>query len=58
MHLLSSLLKKVNTAPSVTYLNLAASLFLVSVKYYMTIFNNWWLEGRFDDWRQEFLVER
>lgn len=57
-HLLSSLLSKTNTAPSASYLNLAASLFLVSIRYYMVIFNSWWLDGRFDDWRQEFLVER
>lgn len=58
MHLLASLLKQIDTAATAEYLNLATSLFLAAIKFYLFLFHGWWIEGRFDDWRNEFLIEK
>lgn len=58
MHLLAALLREIDTAATAKYLNLATSLFLATIKFYLFLFNGWWIEGRFDDWRNEFLIEK
>lgn len=58
MHLLAALLKEIDTAATAEHLNLASSLFFASIKFYLFLFNGWWIEGRFDDWRNEFLIEK
>lgn len=58
MYLLAALLKQIDTAASAEYLNLTSSLFLAAIKFYLFLFNGWWIEGRFDDWRNEFLIEK
>lgn len=57
LHLLAGLTHSMDTASSLPPLNLATSLFLVSIKFYLFLFNNWWIEGRFDDWREEFPID-
>lgn len=39
-------------------LNIAASLFLTSIRFYLSVFSRWWIEGRFSDWGSEFLIEK
>lgn len=58
MHLLAALLKEIDTAATSEYLNLATSLFLAAIKFYLCLFHGWWIEGRFTDWRNEFLIEK
>lgn len=58
MHLLAALLKEIDSAATTECLNLASSLFLAAIKFYLFSFNGWWIEGRFDDWRNEFLIEK
>lgn len=57
-HLLAGLIEEMNTTALSSRLNLATSLLLVSMRFYFNIFNGWWNEGRFDDWRNEFLVQK
>lgn len=46
------------TAAIVERMNMTASLFLVSVRFYLSVFNSWWAEGHFNDWCCEFLIEK
>lgn len=57
-HLLSGLFRSVKLSGSLEKTNLAFALLLSTLKGYMNIIDTWWTEGRLDDWREEFLVER
>lgn len=56
--LLASLIHEMDTAPTVHRLNMASSLLLVSIRFYLFLFNTWWNEGQFHDWQHEFLVQK
>lgn len=56
--LFASLINEMETTAIVERMNIAASLFLVSIRFYLSVFNNWWIEGRFNDWCCEFLIEK
>lgn len=58
MYLLATLINEIDTAATAEHLNLASELFVASIKFYLVLFNDWWIEGRFDDWRNEFLIEK
>lgn len=57
-HLLSGLFRSVKLSGSLEKTNLAFALLLSTLKGYMNMIDVWWTEGRLDDWREEFLVER
>ncbi|XP_055614267.1 gamma-tubulin complex component 5 [Uranotaenia lowii] len=57
-HLLSGLFRSVKLSGNLLKTNLAFSLLLSTLKGYMDIIDVWWTEGRLEDWREEFLVER
>ncbi|XP_055546235.1 gamma-tubulin complex component 5 isoform X2 [Wyeomyia smithii] len=57
-HLLSGLFRSVKLSGNLEKTNLAFALLLSTLKGYMNIIDTWWTEGRLDDWREEFLVER
>ncbi|XP_039429506.1 gamma-tubulin complex component 5-like [Culex pipiens pallens] len=57
-HLLSGLFRSVKLSGNLAKSNLAFSLLLSTLKGYMNIIDMWWTEGRLDDWREEFLVEK
>ncbi|XP_065094510.1 gamma-tubulin complex component 5-like [Ochlerotatus camptorhynchus] len=57
-HLLSGLFRSVKLSGSLEKTNLAFALLLSTLKGYMNIIDTWWTEGRLDDWREEFVVER
>nr|XP_029727882.1 gamma-tubulin complex component 5-like [Aedes albopictus] len=57
-HLLSGLFRSVKLSGSREKTNLAFALLLSTLKGYMNMIDVWWTEGRLDDWREEFLVER
>lgn len=57
-HLLSGLFRSVKLSGNLEKTNLAFALLLSTLKGYMNIIDVWWTEGRLDDWREEFLVER
>lgn len=58
MYLIAALKQKISVSFNVEYLNLTASLFLFTIKYYYHIFYNLWNRGRLDDWENEFLMEK
>lgn len=58
MYLVAALLIEIDTAATAECLNLASSLFLATIKFYLVLFSGWWIEGHFDDWRNEFLIEK
>lgn len=58
MYLLAALSREIDTAATKECLNLSTSLLLEAIKFYLSLFDGWWIEGRFDDWRKEFLIER
>lgn len=58
IHLFGGLLHEMDSASAGQRLNIAASLFLCSIRFYFFKFDNWWSEGRFDDWRNEFVIEK
>ncbi|XP_035903152.1 gamma-tubulin complex component 5 [Anopheles stephensi] len=57
-HLLSGLFRSVKLSANLEKGNLAFALLLAALKCYMNIIDTWWTEGRLDDWREEFLVEK
>ncbi|XP_049538412.1 gamma-tubulin complex component 5 [Anopheles darlingi] len=57
-HLLSGLFRSVKLSANLEKGNLAFALLLAALKCYMNMIDIWWTEGRLDDWRDEFLVER
>lgn len=57
-YLFASLINEMETTAIVERMNMAASLFLVSIRFYLSVFNDWWIEGRFNDWCGEFLIEK
>lgn len=57
-YLLACLMHNYKISCDITKANLAASLLLGSIKAFCEILDTWWLEGRLDDWRREFIVER
>ncbi|XP_053692740.1 gamma-tubulin complex component 5 [Sabethes cyaneus] len=57
-HLLSGLFRSVKLSGNLEKTNLAFALLLSTLKGYMNIIDTWWTEGRLDDWREEFLVEK
>lgn len=57
-HLLSGLFRSVKLSGNLEKTNLAFALLLSTLKGYMNIIDIWWTEGRLDDWREEFLVEK
>uniref|UniRef100_A0A182JMA1 Gamma-tubulin complex component n=1 Tax=Anopheles atroparvus TaxID=41427 RepID=A0A182JMA1_ANOAO len=57
-HLLSGLFRSVKLSANLEKGNLAFALLLATLKCYMNMIDTWWTEGRLDDWREEFLVEK
>lgn len=57
-HLFASLINEMETTAIVERINMATSLLLASIRFYLSVFNSWWMEGRFDDWCGEFLIEK
>ncbi|XP_055641192.1 gamma-tubulin complex component 5 [Toxorhynchites rutilus septentrionalis] len=57
-HLISGLFRGVKLSGHLEKTNLAFALLLSTLKGYMNIIDIWWTEGRLDDWREEFLVEK
>uniref|UniRef100_A0A182NQR9 Gamma-tubulin complex component n=1 Tax=Anopheles dirus TaxID=7168 RepID=A0A182NQR9_9DIPT len=57
-HLLSGLFRSVKLSANLEKGNLAFALLLAALKCYMNMIDTWWTEGRLDDWREEFLVEK
>ncbi|XP_058057372.1 gamma-tubulin complex component 5-like [Anopheles bellator] len=57
-HLLSGLFRSVKLSANLEKGNLAFALLLATLKCYMNVIDIWWTEGRLDDWREEFLVEK
>lgn len=57
-HLFAGLMHEIDTTSAVEHLNIAASLFLFSIRFYLHVFSRWWIEGQFKDWRSEFLIEK
>lgn len=58
IYLLTKLLVEVNAASDREYANLAAALFIKSLKMYLNIIDLWWTECRLEDWQNEFLIEK
>lgn len=58
IHLLTKLLVEINAASDREYANLAATLFIKSLKMYLNIIDLWWTECRLEDWQNEFLIEK
>uniref|UniRef100_A0A182QQS9 Gamma-tubulin complex component n=1 Tax=Anopheles farauti TaxID=69004 RepID=A0A182QQS9_9DIPT len=57
-HLLSGLFRSVKLSANLEKGNMAFALLLAALKCYMNMIDTWWTEGRLDDWREEFLVEK
>ncbi|XP_031634279.1 gamma-tubulin complex component 5-like isoform X2 [Contarinia nasturtii] len=57
-HLFAGLIHEMDTTSAVERLNIAASLFLISIRFYLHVFNRWWIEGQFKDWCSEFLIQK
>ncbi|XP_053680306.1 gamma-tubulin complex component 5 [Anopheles nili] len=57
-HLLSGLFRSVKLSANLEKGNLAFALLMAALKCYMNMIDTWWTEGRLDDWREEFLVEK
>lgn len=58
IHLFGGILNEIDSAATLKRLNIASSLLLCSVKFYFHKFDDWWFEGRFNDWRNEFIIEK
>lgn len=58
LHLITSLIQEIEMAAVRQRLNLAAAHLFVALKFYLFLFDRWWFEGHFDDWRNEFVVEK
>lgn len=56
--LLSSIMNCYLLESDVSKANLFMSLLLASIKTFCEIIEIWWIDGRLDDWRQEYIVER
>lgn len=56
--LICGLLKEMKSSINTIQTHIAASLFLISVETYLRITDVWWTEGRLEDWRNEYFVER
>lgn len=57
-HMMSSLLNESSSTSNINYSNLSASLFLVCARVYLHIIDIWWTEGRLEDFKNEFLIEK
>lgn len=57
-HLFAGLIHEMDTTSVVERLNIATSLFVVSVRFYLHVFNRWWIEGQLRDWCNEFVIEK
>lgn len=57
-HLFAGLINLMDNSATVERLNMVASLFLVSIRFYLSVFTRWWIEGKFTDWCSEFLIEK
>lgn len=57
-YLFAGLISEMETTAIVERINMATSLLLASIRFYLSVFNSWWIEGRFDDWCSEFLIEK
>lgn len=57
-YLFAGLIHEIDTTVGVERINIAASLLLVSIRFYLHVFNRWWIEGQFKDWCSEFLIEK
>lgn len=57
-YLLASLIYNYQNSCDISKAHIAISLLLGSMKVFCEIIDTWWLEGRLDDCRNEFIVER
>lgn len=57
-HLFAGLIDEMDATVGLERINIAASLLLVSIRFYLHVFNRWWVEGQFKDWCSEFLIEK
>lgn len=57
-YLICGLLQEVKSSINTMQSHLATTLFLVSIETYLRITDSWWTEGRLEDWRDEYFVER
>lgn len=56
-HLLAGLFLRIRKSSSSEKAALATSLYLKTIRVYLSIVDGWWNDGRLDDWRQEFLIQ-
>lgn len=56
--LLANLMHNYQNSNDISKAHLAISLLLGTMKVFCEIIDTWWLEGRLDDWGNEFIVER
>lgn len=49
-HLFAGLINVMDNTATVERLNITASLFLVSIRFYLSVFTRWWIEGQFEEW--------
>lgn len=54
--LVTNLYMKIQNSSSYETINLCASLYLASISVYLNIVDVWLSEGRFEDWRNEFIM--
>jgi gamma-tubulin complex component 5 len=57
-HLLAGIFSRIRNSANAMRANMALSIYLNTIRVYLMIVDVWWTEGRLDDWRGEFLVER
>ncbi|KAJ6635484.1 Gamma-tubulin complex component 5 [Pseudolycoriella hygida] len=57
-YLICALLQEVRSASNGTKSHLAMTLFLMSIETCLRITDIWWTEGRLEDWRNEYFVQR
>lgn len=57
-HLLCSLYTIVRKSGNTSTIYIALSLFVTSLKIYLSIMDTWWTEGKLQDMRSEFLVNK
>ena len=56
--LLSSLYFEIQNSHNRERTNICTSLYLSSLTVYLNIIDTWLSEGRFEDWREEFIIAR
>lgn len=56
--LLSSLYFEIQNSHNIERTNICTSLYLSSLTVYLNIIDTWLSDGRFEDWREEFIIAR